>query len=54
LAHFDANLIITAVQHRMGERIERKPRLDHPWISNVAVALIFQAWIIGGLYWLLT
>src|SRR5437016_3856645 len=25
LGHFDANLIITAVQHRMGERIMRTP-----------------------------
>jgi hypothetical protein len=54
LAHFDANLIIASVQHRMGERIVRKPPTDRPWLRNLAIALIFQAWVVAGIYWLLT
>jgi hypothetical protein len=54
LEHFDANLIITAVQHRMGERIVRTPRVDRPWIRTLGIALILQAWIVAGCYWLLT
>jgi hypothetical protein len=53
LEHFDANLIITAVQHRMGERIVRTPRKDRPWLRKLAIVMIFQAWIFVGLYWLL-
>jgi hypothetical protein len=53
LEHFDANLIITAVQHRMGERIIRTPRKHHPWLRTLAIAAIFQIWILAGLYWLL-
>jgi hypothetical protein len=52
LAKFDANLIITAVQHRMGERIARTPRPDRPWLRTLAIAIIFQAWIFAGLYYL--
>ena len=52
LGHFDANLIITAVQHRMGERIVRIKRPDRPWIRNFGIALVLQAWIIAGCYWL--
>ncbi len=54
LGKFDANLIITAVQHRMGERIARAPRPDRPWMRTLVIALIFQAWILAGLYWLFT
>src|SRR3954469_16844839 len=52
LGHFDANLIITAVQHRMGERIVGVKRADRPWIRNIAIAMILQAWILAGCYWL--
>jgi hypothetical protein len=54
LGQFDANLIITAVQHRMGERIIRAPRVDRPWLRHLGIALVLQAWIVAGLYWLLT
>jgi hypothetical protein len=54
LQQFDANLIITAVQHRMGERIERTTRVDRPWVKHLVIALVFQAWILAGLYWLLS
>jgi nucleotidyltransferase/DNA polymerase involved in DNA repair len=53
LQQFDANLIISAVQHRMGERIVRQPRPARPWMRTLTIALIFQAWIIAGMYWLL-
>lgn len=53
MRQFDANLIITAVQHRMGERIVRRPRVAKPWMRHLAVAAIFQCWIIGALWWLL-
>jgi hypothetical protein len=53
LQQFDANLIISAVQHRMGERIVRQPRAERPWMHTLTIALIFQAWIIAGMYWLL-
>ena len=55
LEQFDANLIITAVQHRMGERIVRSPqKTARPWLRNLAIVAIFQIWILAGLYWLIT
>jgi hypothetical protein len=54
LAHFDANLIITAVQHRMGERLAPRVRIDRPWVRTLAIVVIFQAWILAGIYWLIS
>ena len=53
LRQFEANLIITAVQHRMGERIIRQPRTARPWMRTLTIALIFQTSILAGMYWLL-
>ena len=53
LDQFHANLIITAAQHRAGERIPRQPVPKNTWLSKLGIALILQAWIIAGLWWLL-
>ena len=50
---FHANLIITAAQHRAGERIPRQPVPKNTWLPKLGIALILQAWIIAGLWWLL-
>jgi hypothetical protein len=50
---FDANLIISATQHRLGERIIRTPAPDRRWVRHLAAAAILQAWIVAGLYWLI-
>src|SRR5262249_42959060 len=53
LDQFHANLIITAAQHKAGERIERLPRPQNTWLPKFGVALILEGWIIAGLWWLL-
>ncbi len=54
MGQFDANLIITAVQHRLGERIVRQPRPSGAWMRNLVIIAIMQAWIVAGIYWLMT
>src|SRR6476660_8479980 len=48
IAQFDANLIITATQHRLGERVTRDVRKDRPWLRKLAVGLIVECWILMG------
>jgi hypothetical protein len=54
IPQFDANLIITATQHRLGERLVGDVPKDRPWLRKLVIGIIVECWIVAGIWWMLS